>query len=86
MLKISRHSDASGVRLELEGRLEGPWVPEFERAFEQARGSGRIVVDLDAVTFIDDRGRGALAAAYRAGAGLKASLLMTSAVVEEIQK
>ena len=52
-------SDA--VVLKLEGSVTGPWVEELQKAWkmsvEMAAGE-RVSIDLRAVSFVDDSGRG----------------------------
>ena len=87
VLRISLHEKGRKVRLQLEGRLEGPWVAEFRQAFEAANSARRaITVDLRAVTFIDEAGREALAAAHKSGADFRAGSPLISAWVDEIRK
>jgi anti-anti-sigma regulatory factor len=58
MLRITwvAGSDAAPV-LKLEGKLLGPWVSEVREAWAQAAArSGRIRLDLSAVSFVDAAG------------------------------
>lgn len=79
------HQDDSQCRLELAGRLCGPWVGETERAWHSAPCSGKeIEVDMTEVTGVDGAGRALLAAMHRAGAHLIANGVWMTALVEEI--
>lgn len=71
MLRITIHEDGKVCRLELAGRLEGPWVAETENAWRFSLGPERkIEVDLRQLTGVDNAGRDLLAAIHRAGACL----------------
>jgi hypothetical protein len=71
MLRITIHEDGKVCRLELAGRLEGPWVAETENAWRFSLGPDReIAVDLRQLTGVDNAGRDLLAAIYLAGACL----------------
>src|SRR5579862_8875529 len=71
MLRITIHEDGNVCRLELAGKLEGPWVAETEKAW---RGSLRpdqaIEIDLRQLTSVDSAGRDLLAVFHRSGACL----------------
>src|ERR1700722_3570644 len=85
MLRIMVNQDGSRCRLELAGRLCGPWVSETERAWHSAWCTGKeIEVDMSEVTGVDDAGRELLAAMHRAGARLIAKGVWMTALVEEV--
>ena len=85
MLRIVVHQDGSRCRLELAGRLCGPWVGETERAWHSASCSGKeIEVDMTQVTGIDDAGRELLAAMHRAGARLTAKGVWMTSLIDEV--
>jgi anti-anti-sigma factor len=58
MLKITRESTTQDTRLHLEGQVAGQWVDELRKACDEAlcAGSGRPVLDLQEVSFIDGAG------------------------------
>jgi ABC-type transporter Mla MlaB component len=58
MLRITRTNDHDSVwTLRLEGKLRGPWVPEFARSYEELQCSpDHLRLDLSAVTFVDGPG------------------------------
>ena len=58
MLKITRLPGKGRVRMiKLEGELLAPWVGAvLEACTGQGSGSGRLVLDLAAVTYVDDPG------------------------------
>jgi hypothetical protein len=71
MLRIRIREDGTVCRLELAGRLEGPWVAETENAWRGSlRPDRRIEVDLRQLTAVDDAGRDLLATIQRVGACL----------------
>jgi anti-anti-sigma regulatory factor len=88
MLKITVHDAADPFRLELEGRLAGPWVCELEHCWHTAKASqphGRLSVDLTGVTFIDQAGRYLLRLMHRDGVHLVASGLMLQDILDHIR-
>jgi hypothetical protein len=85
MLRITVHENGTLYRLELAGRLEGPWVAEIEHAWRSSSWSGKeIEVDMRDVTGVDDAGRELLAAMHQAGARLVAKGVWMRALIEEI--
>lgn len=71
MLRITIREDGKVSRLELAGKLEGPWVAETEKAWHASRRPDqRIEIDLRQLTSVDDSGRDLLAAFHRSGACL----------------
>jgi hypothetical protein len=79
------HQDGSRCRLELAGRLCGPWVGETARAWHSASCSGKnIEVDVTEVTGVDAAGRELLAAMHRAGARLIVKGVWMTALIEEV--
>jgi hypothetical protein len=85
MLRIMVHQDGTQCRLELAGRLCGPWVGETERAWHSALCSGKeIEVDMREVIGVDGAGRELLAAMHHAGARLIAKGVWMTALIEEI--
>jgi hypothetical protein len=85
MLRITVHEDGGQCRLELAGRLGGPWVTETENVWRSAPCSGKeIEIDMRQVTAVDDAGRGLLSAMHHAGARLVAVGVEMTALVDEI--
>jgi hypothetical protein len=85
MLRITIHDDGMVSRLELAGRLEGPWVAETENAWRASlRPDRKIEVDLRQLTWVDDAGRGLLVAIHLAGACLIADGVWTTALIDEL--
>jgi len=87
MLRITTNDNPRILTLQLEGRLEGPWVEVLRdcwRAALAGSGSRRCCVDLSGVTFIDGEGKAQLTQMYAQGAEFIAYDLMTKAIVAEI--
>jgi hypothetical protein len=85
MLRITVHVDGDRCRLQLSGRLCGPWVGETAKVWHPALCSGKeIEVDMREVTGIDDAGRELLVAMHVAGARLVAEGVAMTALLEEI--
>ena len=85
MLRITIHEDDEVCKLELAGRLEGPWVAETEHAWRASLGADRkIEMDLRQLTGIDDAGRDLLATIQRAGACLIVEGVWMTALLDEL--
>ena len=85
MLRITIHEDGNVCRLELAGRLEGPWVAETENAWRFSLGPDRkIEVDLRQLTGVDNAGRDLLAAIHLAGACLIVEGVWLTALIGDL--
>jgi hypothetical protein len=85
MLRITLHNDDTKCRLELAGKLAGPWVAETENVWRSASCSGKeIELDMREVTGIDDAGRELLVVMHHAGAGFVVEGVAMTALIEEI--
>ena len=85
MLRITVHQDGSQCRLELAGRLSGPWVDETKNVWRSQPCSGKeIEVDMREVRGVDTAGRELLVAMHQAGARLIAEGVWMTALIEEI--
>ena len=85
MLRIRIHEDGTVCRLELAGRLEGPWVAETENAWRASlRPDRKIEVDLRQLTGVDNAGRDLLAAIHRAGACLIGEGVWMTALIGDL--
>jgi hypothetical protein len=76
MFRISYSETADGQCWSLQGRLAGPWVDELGSCWKYAWDRApltRAIVDLKAVTFIDQAGEKLLAEMRNAGAELIAT-------------
>lgn len=87
MLRITIHEHESPRRLQLEGRLAGPWVMEAENAWQSAHVCGEsLVADLSGVTGIDEPGLRLLRSMHGAGANFIATGVEMKALLREITK
>jgi hypothetical protein len=85
MLRITIHEDDKVCKLELAGRLEGPWVAETENAWRASlRPDRKIEVDLRQVMGFDNAGRDLLAAIQRAGACFIVEGVWMTALIGEL--
>lgn len=89
MLRVTSVSGAEGIRLRLEGDLEGLWVPELLNAWREAQcaANGRLVsVDLTSVQRIDKAGEYLLALIRRCGSQLVGSGVLMTDLIETIER
>jgi len=86
MLKVTTSTDSTKTTLQVEGKLTGAWVGELERCWREIASNQAVAVSLQAVTFIDDKGKDLLIRMYQSGAELLAEGCMTKAIVEEIRE
>jgi hypothetical protein len=88
MLRIHIETNADGVTLRLEGKLIGDWVDELVMAFMGLPpgypNDGVVRINLDEVSFVDAKGRSALATLRGRGCELKGSGTYISALIEGI--
>ena len=85
MLRITIHEDGTVCRLELAGRLEGPWVAETEKAWRASlRSDQKIEIDLRQLTSVDNAGRNLLAAFHRSGACLIVEGVWMTAIIGDL--
>ena len=89
MLRNTWASNEQKMTLKLEGELAGPWVGETEHAWSDLVGtalSKQVVVDLEAVFFIDADGRKLLARMLDQGAELQSAHLMTKYIIGQLKQ
>ncbi len=87
MIRVSEHRKDSKQRLLVEGTLAGDWVEVLEKSWLEAQTSRNgepMRIDLSGVTWIDDKGRKLLKRMLQDGAELRATGVMTRAVIEEL--
>ena len=68
MLRITIHGSAKDQTIQLEGKIVGPWVEEFDRTWRSlapSLGSKQLQIDLRSVAFVDADGRQLLREIYR---------------------
>jgi hypothetical protein len=85
MLRITIREEVKVCRLELAGKLEGPWVAETEAVWRASlRPDRKIEVDLRQLTGVDNAGRDLLAAIHRAGACLIGEGVWMTALIGDL--
>ena len=85
MLRITIHEDGKACRLELAGKLEGPWVAETEKAWRASQHPDReFEIDLRQLTSVDNAGRDLLAAFRRSGACLIVEGVWMTAIIGDL--
>jgi len=87
VIRISDLRKGSTQRLLVEGTLAGDGVEVLEKSWLEAQaspGGEPLCVDLSGVAWIDDAGRELLSRMLQDGAELRATGVMTSAVIEEL--
>lgn len=87
MLRLTIREQDDRLVLRLEGKLVGPWTSVVERCWQDAaaRTAKMIVIDLNAVTFIDDSGKALLSEMHDGGALLQARAPLNAYIVEQIR-
>jgi len=88
MLRITIQESPRAIRLQLEGKLAGPWVDELERSWTAAASSSgkrRLHVDLTGVSFISTPAKELLRRISAAGADLIACGCLNRAIVDEVK-
>jgi anti-anti-sigma regulatory factor len=87
MMRAQVSSTGDHVTVKVIGRLAEGYVAELENCWRSARidlPGVKILVDLQHVTFIDDKGRSLLERMHLAGATFRASGLLTRAIIDKI--
>lgn len=78
------------MTMRLEGKVVGPWVEECQRTWHAIRpelGSKKLRLDLNGVTFVDDRGTALLRKIYQvSGAEVTANTPLTKYFAERITR
>ena len=86
MLRVTVEDLGSALRLKVEGRLVGAWVPELEQSWRRlirSPGVG-LIVDLTDTEFVDLAGTYLLSLMYRGGIQLRANSPYMKCVVAGI--
>ena len=68
MLRITIHEGAKTQTIQLEGKIAGPWVEEFNRTWHSlapSLGSKQLHLDLRGVAWVDAKGRQLLRDIYQ---------------------
>jgi ABC-type transporter Mla MlaB component len=88
MLRIHTETGADGVTLRLEGKLIMEWVDELVQVFtdlsREYPSRGAVRINLDEVSFVDEKGCAALAMLRRLGCELMGSGPFIAAVIEGV--
>jgi ABC-type transporter Mla MlaB component len=85
MLRITIHENGKVSRVELAGKLEGPWVSETEKAWRASlRPDQKIEIDLRQLTSVDNAGRDLLMAFHRSGACLIVEGVWMTALIGDL--
>ncbi len=85
MFKVTSDQQSGvGVTLRLEGRLTAAWVDEFARELGSAmNGSARVTLDLDGLSFADDRGVAVIRRAIERGVRCAGGSEFIGALIQE---
>ena len=87
MLRVTVEDPGTGLRLKVEGRLAGAWVPELEGRWRtlSARSPGvALTVDLTHTEFVDLAGRYLLSLMHHSGVRFSANSPYMKALITEI--
>jgi len=88
MLRVTVEDLGTDLRLKVEGRLAGAWVPELEQSWRTLlrRSPGvSLIVDLTDTEFVDLAGTYLLSILYRSGVQLRANSLYMKNVIAGIK-
>jgi len=88
MLRITVLDEPYSVTLKAEGKIIQEWVTELRKTWQvlcSEAGNRKKIVDLFNVSFVDEMGRHLLEDMHLAGASLRGSGPMISALIEEIE-
>jgi hypothetical protein len=88
VLRITReYATETCVTLKLEGRLMGPWTRELDRvAGDSLAGSGRLLLDVAGLLFVDRAGADLLRALCARGATLSGGSPFVTALLKGDQR
>ena len=87
MLRVTVEDLGTALRLKVEGRLAGAWVPELEQSWRtliRHSPGVSLAVDLTDTEFVDLAGTYLLSLLYRSGVQLRANSLYMKNVIDEI--
>ena len=86
MLKITRTETPVEEKWVLQGRLVGLWVSELRRCWKKTHRADKnlkCIVDLNEVTFIDEKGERLLRTMFKEGAQLMATGMYIKHVLQQ---
>ena len=87
MLRVTRSFGAGKTWFKLEGKLAGSWVDVMEQCWKQAEEEdlqGGIMVEISAITYVDERGTNLLRQMHRGGVELIATTCLGKGIVEQV--
>ena len=87
MLRITTDLISDPIVLKVEGKLKSVWVTELEHCWQSTRASchgHRLRIELNDITFVDDRGKVLLTEMLHSGAELVATGPMMKSILEDI--
>ncbi len=84
MMRITPRQCNGAVVLKIEGWLQGQYVEELRRCWQEIQAAGGVIVELADVRFVDTRGKALLAAMYARGVGIRASDPLSAVLRDEI--
>jgi hypothetical protein len=70
MLRVTPVKTKEGETVKLEGKLCGPWVEEVQRFWSASAASRSVRIDLEEVTYVDQKGKELLWQMEKQGASL----------------
>lgn len=88
MIRVTIEEEVGQIVLRVEGKLNGPWVPELERcwrATSSRAGKKPLRAELSGVSFVDDSGKALLTEMFDNRVQLTATSPMIKALVEQIR-
>ena len=87
MLRITADLNSDPIVLKVEGKLKGPWVTELEHCWQSTRATcpgHRLRIELNDITFVEDRGKILLTEMLNSGVELIATRPMMKSILEDI--
>jgi hypothetical protein len=87
MLRVTKSENAGKTTFKLEGKLTGCWVDVMEQCWRQAvadGAAGPFTVDLNAITYVDERGTDLLREMHKRGVDLRAATCLGKGIVEQV--
>jgi len=87
MLRITADLSSDPIVLKVEGKLRGVWVGELEHCWQRTRANcpgHRLRIELNDITFVEDRGKVLLTEMLHSGVELVATGPMMKSILEDI--
>lgn len=88
MLRVTKSEAAGRTTFKLEGKLAGCWVEVMEQCWRQAvaeEAQRPLTVDLNAITYVDERGTDLLREMHKSGVDLSAATCLGRGIVEQVR-